>query len=57
MTTATQEFVSTRLYPIERTVEDLKEKVAELQTQVAARDADLLTAERRVEEVVKMLEK
>ena len=49
MANATQEWVNTRIYPIEQTVESLR-------VQLAARDADLQSAERRFEELAKKLE-
>ena len=62
------EFVQTRLYPIEQKVSQQDEELqkvksefakdlAEMKDQVASRDADLMNAERRFEEIAKKVEK
>ena len=48
---ATQEFVNTRMFPIEQQIASLKETVEALQLQLTSRDADLLAAEKRWEEI------
>ena len=53
MSSASQEYVNSRVFPIENEVKDLKEAVESLRVQVASRDADLASAEKRIEEVAR----
>ena len=53
---ATQEYVTTRLFPTEQEVSNLKTTVEELRALLQSRDADWQNAERRIEEVYRIVE-
>ena len=64
MANATQEYVNTRLYPVEQAMTNFTSKVAELsdtvealKIQITTRDADLISAERRFEELAAKLDR
>ena len=53
---ASQEFVNSRLYPIEQSVNVLQESLDEIKNRQMSRDADLASAEKRFEEIAKTVE-
>ena len=57
MSMATQEYVQSRVAPLEMTIASLTTKIEELTNKVLSREADMENAERRFEEVSKAAEK
>ena len=57
MSTASQEYVNSRVFPIENEVKDLKEAVEALRVQLTSRDADWASAEKRFEEVARQVDR
>ena len=48
---ATQEYVQSRILPVEQAVQKLTEKIDEMSTKLLSRDADVESAEKRFEEI------
>ena len=54
---ATQDYVQSRVTPLEMSIQSLTARIDELTNKLASRDADVENAERRFEEVSKTVEK